>query len=137
MFVSFVDRRVLELLPEITNLPHIHVDPVMLVIYYSIMYHGCSLRASNITSHESLAYMNASYLGCLRAVPSWEREASGTMTDVIAALYTVSLDYPRSLYTTFSHVLRVAWLLSSSTTISPGDPSNTPANIVKFSTYIN
>ncbi|KAJ4015225.1 hypothetical protein NW752_006677 [Fusarium irregulare] len=88
MFVSFVDRRVLELLPEITNLPHIHVDPVMLVIYYSIMYHGCSLRASNITSHESLAYMNASYLGCLRAVPSWEREASGTMTDVIAALYT-------------------------------------------------
>lgn len=98
MFVSFVDRRVLELLPEITNLPHIHVDPVMLVIYYSIMYHGCSLRASNITSHDSLAYMNASYLGVLRAVPSWEREASGTMTDVIAALYTVSLNSTSTSY---------------------------------------
>jgi hypothetical protein len=93
MFVSFVDRRVLELLPDIITLPHIHVDPVMLVIYYSIMYHGCSLKASNTASHDSLAYMNASYLGCLRAVPNWEREASGTMTDLIAALYTVSL-YP-------------------------------------------
>ncbi|GKU06977.1 unnamed protein product [Fusarium langsethiae] len=87
MFVSFVDRRVLELLPEIINLPHIHVDPVMLVIYYSIMYHGCSLKASNTISHDSLTYVNASYLGCLRAVPSWELEASGTMTDLIAALY--------------------------------------------------
>ncbi|KAM0241728.1 hypothetical protein ACHAPO_001419 [Fusarium lateritium] len=87
MFVSFVDRRVLELLPDIIKLPHIHVDPVMLVIYYSIMYHGCSLKASNTTSHESLTYMNSSYLGCLRAVPSWELEASGTMTDLIAALY--------------------------------------------------
>lgn len=87
MFVSFVDRRVLELLPEISNLPHIHVDPVMLVIYYSIMYNGCSLKGSNTTSQESFAYMNASYLGCLRAVPSWEQEATGTITDLIAALY--------------------------------------------------
>ncbi|RGP63281.1 transcription factor [Fusarium longipes] len=91
MFFSFVDRRVLELLPDIITLPHIHVDPVMLVIYYSVMYHGCSLKASNTVSHDSLAYVNASYLGCLRAVPSWEREASGTMTDLIAALYTSRL----------------------------------------------
>ncbi|QPC72436.1 hypothetical protein HYE68_003188 [Fusarium pseudograminearum] len=87
MFVSFVDRRVLELLPDIINLPHIHVDPVMLVIYYSIMYNGCSLKGSNTTSQESFTYMNASYLGCLRAVPSWEQEATGTITDLIAALY--------------------------------------------------
>ncbi|KAG8667529.1 hypothetical protein FPOAC2_12697 [Fusarium poae] len=87
MFVSFVNRRVLDLLPDIINLPHIHVDPVMLVIYYSIMYHGCSLKASNTNSHDSLTYVNASYLGCLRAIPSWKQEASGTMTDLVAALY--------------------------------------------------
>ncbi|KAM0563014.1 hypothetical protein ACHAPJ_001857 [Fusarium lateritium] len=34
-----------------------------------------------------IGYMNASYLGCLRVIPSWEREASGTMTDLIAALF--------------------------------------------------
>ncbi|KAJ4266181.1 hypothetical protein NW762_004162 [Fusarium torreyae] len=87
MFLSLVDRRVIELLPEMISLPHIHVDPVILVIYYCIMYHGCSLRASNTTSTVGIGYMNASYLGCLRAIPSWEREASGTMTDLIAALF--------------------------------------------------
>ncbi|KAF4454965.1 transcription factor [Fusarium austroafricanum] len=88
MFLSFVDRRIIELIPEVINLPHIHIDPVILLIYYSMMYHGCSLKASNITSTASLGYMNASYLGCLRAIPSWEREASGTMPDLIAALFT-------------------------------------------------
>ncbi|KAF9760622.1 hypothetical protein IL306_004242 [Fusarium sp. DS 682] len=60
MFLSFVDRRIIELIPDIINLPHIHVDPVIMVIYFR----------------------------CLRAIPSWEREASGTMTDLIAALFT-------------------------------------------------
>ncbi|KAF4951301.1 hypothetical protein FSARC_12950 [Fusarium sarcochroum] len=87
MFLSLVDRRVIELLPEMINLPHIHVDPVILVIYYCIMYHGCGLRASNTTSTIGIGYMNASYLGCLRVIPSWERETSGTMTDLIAALF--------------------------------------------------
>ncbi|KAF4500914.1 transcription factor [Fusarium agapanthi] len=88
MFLGLLDRRIIDLIPDIINLPHIHVDPVILVIYYSIMYHGCSLKASNVASTSSLGYMNSSYLGCLRAVPSWEREASGTMTDLIAALFT-------------------------------------------------
>jgi hypothetical protein len=91
MFLGLLDRRIIDLIPDIINLPHIHVDPVILVIYYSIMYHGCSLKASNGASTSSLGYMNSSYLGCLRAVPSWEREASGTMTDLIAALFTVRL----------------------------------------------
>lgn len=91
MFISLVDKRIIEMLPDIINLPHIHVDPVILVIYYSVIYHGCCLKASNITSTDGLAYMNSSFLGCLRALPSWEREASGTMTDLIAALFTVGL----------------------------------------------
>ncbi|WZH41896.1 Zn2-C6 fungal-type domain-containing protein [Fusarium acuminatum] len=88
MFISLVDRRIIEMLPDIINLPYIHVDPVILVIYYSVIYHGCCLKASNITSTDGLGYMNSSFLGCLRALPSWEREASGTMTDLIAALFT-------------------------------------------------
>lgn len=103
MFVSFVDRRIFEVLPDIINLPHIHVDPVILVIYYSIIYHGCSLKASNVSSTGSVAYMNASYLGCLRAMPSWEREASGTMPDVIAALYIVSLYLSIYMFVASSH----------------------------------
>ncbi|KAM0251860.1 hypothetical protein ACHAP5_001523 [Fusarium lateritium] len=88
MFISLVNRRIIEMLPDIINLPHIHVDPVILVIYYSVIYHGCCVKASNVASTDGLAYMNSSFLGCLRVLPSWEREASGTMTDLIAALFT-------------------------------------------------
>ncbi|KAM0445491.1 hypothetical protein ACHAQK_001701 [Fusarium lateritium] len=88
MFISLVNRRIIEMLPDIINLPHIHVDPVILVIYYSVIYHGCCVKASNVASTDGLAYMKSSFLGCLRVLPSWEREASGTMTDLIAALFT-------------------------------------------------
>ncbi|KAF5658983.1 transcription factor [Fusarium heterosporum] len=88
MFISLVEKRTIEMLPDIINLPHIRVDPVILVIYYSVIYHGCCLKASNIISTDGLVYMNSSYLACLRVLPSWEREASGTMTDLIAALFT-------------------------------------------------
>ncbi|KAM5355177.1 hypothetical protein ACJ41O_001823 [Fusarium nematophilum] len=87
MFLSTVDRRLIELLPDIIDLPHIHIDPVILVMYYTILYHGCTLKASNMTSTVSIEYIRSTYLGCLRAIPSWEREASGTITDLIAALF--------------------------------------------------
>ncbi|KAM0330344.1 hypothetical protein ACHAPQ_006438 [Fusarium lateritium] len=76
MFISLVNRRIIEMLPDIINLPHIHVDPVILVIYYSVIYHGCCVKASNVASTDGLAYMKSSFLGCLRVLPSWEREAS-------------------------------------------------------------
>lgn len=86
MFLGLFERRVIQMIPDIIDLPHIHVDPVILVIYYTVMYHGCSLKASNISSVVGIDYMNASYLGCLRAIPLWEREASGSITDLLAAL---------------------------------------------------
>lgn len=90
LFSNIVDKRVLELIPSIIGLPHIHIDPVMLVIYYSIIYHGCTLIASNNSSSDRMEYFNASYLGCLRALPGWQREASGSLMDFVAALFVVS-----------------------------------------------
>ncbi|KPM45837.1 hypothetical protein AK830_g681 [Neonectria ditissima] len=87
MFLSFVDKRTIQLIPDIIGLPHIHIDPGILVIYYCILYHGCTLRASNESSNASMSYARLSYLACLRAIPGWQREATGTMTDLIAALF--------------------------------------------------
>lgn len=97
MFLGLFERRVIQMIPDIIDLPHIHVDPVILVIYYTVMYHGCSLKASNISSVVGIDYMNASYLGCLRAIPLWEREASGSITDLLAALCVVSYLFSPSL----------------------------------------
>ncbi|KAH7001282.1 hypothetical protein EDB80DRAFT_721918 [Ilyonectria destructans] len=87
MFLSFVDKRTIQLIPDIIGLPHIHVDPGILVIYYCILYHGCTLRASNESSNASMSYARLSYTACMRAIPGWQREATGTMTDLIAALF--------------------------------------------------
>lgn len=89
MFLSFVDKRTIQLIPDIIGLPHIHVDPGILVIYYCILYHGCTLRASNESSNASMSYARLSYAACMRAIPGWQREATGTMTDLIAALFLV------------------------------------------------
>ncbi|KAF7548553.1 hypothetical protein G7Z17_g6983 [Cylindrodendrum hubeiense] len=87
MFLSFVDKRTIQLIPDIVGLPHIHIDPGILVIYYCILYHGCTLRASNESSNASMSYARLTYLACMRAIPGWQREATGTMTDLIAALF--------------------------------------------------
>ncbi|KAI5467614.1 hypothetical protein BGZ63DRAFT_410533 [Mariannaea sp. PMI_226] len=93
MFQSLIDKRTIELIPDILGVPHIHIEPVILVIYYCILFHGCSLRASNESSHASLAYSRSCYLACLRAVPCWQRQATGTMTDLIASLFMTRVAY--------------------------------------------
>ncbi|KAH7155771.1 hypothetical protein B0J13DRAFT_546336 [Dactylonectria estremocensis] len=87
MFLSFVDKRTIQLIPDVLGLPHIHIDPGILVIYYCILYYGCTLRASNESSNASISYARLTYLACMRAIPGWQREATGTLTDLIAALF--------------------------------------------------
>ncbi|RBA18292.1 hypothetical protein FPRO05_10587 [Fusarium proliferatum] len=38
IFLSLVDRRVIELLPDMIGLPHIRLDPAILVVYYYILH---------------------------------------------------------------------------------------------------
>jgi hypothetical protein len=85
MFVSLIDRRLIELMPELTEMEHVHVDAAITLIYYTVLYHGCGIVAST-QSPENIRYYKAAYACCLRALPAWQRETSGTTTDLIAAL---------------------------------------------------
>lgn len=93
IFHGLINKKAIELIPDIIGISHIHIDPVILVIYYCILFHGCTLRASNEASNTSLTYARPCYIACLRAIPAWQRQATGTMTDLIAALFLTRVAY--------------------------------------------
>jgi hypothetical protein len=84
MFLSFVDRRLIDFMPDLVEMDHVHVDPAIMVVYYTILVQGCALVAAT-TSPSDMQYYNAAYISCIRAIPSWQQEASGTMIDLVAA----------------------------------------------------
>lgn len=89
MFNSLVNRKLINIIPDLLELPHVHLDPAILVVYYSILYHGCALVATFEASPDHLHYVRMLYLCCLRSLPLWQREATATATDFIAAAFMV------------------------------------------------
>lgn len=72
----------------IIDVPEISVDPAALILYYSILYHG-SLTILPETTPQVGDLAQAMYVHCLRAIPAWQKQASGTKTDVIIAILLV------------------------------------------------
>ncbi|KAI2896353.1 hypothetical protein CBS63078_5644 [Aspergillus niger] len=91
MFLTFINRNVLELMPDIVGLPYVHVDAAIIVVYYCVLYHGCSLPVKKpddaTTYFPGIRYSRRLYLCSLRSLPGWQREATGSMIDFIAALF--------------------------------------------------
>lgn len=89
MFVTTINETLMEAIPDLLELPHIHVNPAILVIYYCVLHHGCVFGPTIPGPHQAADYASALYVCCLRALPMWQREAAGTSTDLIAALLMV------------------------------------------------
>ncbi len=89
MFLSLVNRRLIQLIPDIIDLPHVHLDFSVQVLYYAILFHGATLNVSNTTRIRGQDYAKSCYLGALRALPQWKREATGSATDFVAGILMV------------------------------------------------
>lgn len=89
MFLSLVNRRLIELTPDIISQPHIHLDASLVILYYAILYIGSALNASIGSIEQQSGHPRLCYLACLRALNAWERDATGCTTDLIAALLMV------------------------------------------------
>ncbi|KAF7553332.1 hypothetical protein G7Z17_g3685 [Cylindrodendrum hubeiense] len=87
-FLSLIDAKLIRQIPDIIDSPFIHLDAAILVVYYGVLYHGCSLPTSLTNNPHHIQYARQVYLCCLRSLPNWQREASGTTTDFIAAMLT-------------------------------------------------
>lgn len=85
-FKDVFDLSILPIMPELVDSPHVQVDPVMRVIYYSALYFGLHRQGPRQVKGQA----QAAYYKCLEVVPPWLRTARGTVTDVYAACFTVS-----------------------------------------------
>lgn len=94
MFLSLINKRLVQLMPDLVGLPHVHLDFSIQVLYYAVLYHGCTLNASNTSKERGFSYAKSCYLGCLRALPGWRKEATGSTTDFVAALFLVRASPP-------------------------------------------
>lgn len=79
------------MIPDIIDLPHVHLDPVVLVFYFAILFIGCVFNANNdLHATQVSHYATSCYLACLRALPYWQREVQGSTLDFVAAMFMVS-----------------------------------------------
>lgn len=78
------------MIPEIIDLPHVHLDPVVLILYFAILYMGCVFNANNLHASQVSHYATSCYLACLRTLPHWQREVQGSTMEFVAALFMVS-----------------------------------------------
>lgn len=74
-------------------MPQVHLDASVLVTYYAILVRGCAIPDENATvlQHRERHLNSVRLYGlAIRALPAWQREATGTMHDFIAAVIMVS-----------------------------------------------
>jgi hypothetical protein len=87
IFPNLINEKLMMIIPDIIHEPHIQVDISLQVLYYVICYHGYMLAPS--TTRQEREYANSCYVGCMRAIPQWKREAKGSSTDFVASLLLV------------------------------------------------
>ncbi len=88
IFPSLINQKLLRMVPDLISEPHIHIDISMQILYYVVCFHGYMLATS--VSRQEREYANSCYVGCLRAIPQWKKEARGSTTDFAAAFLLVS-----------------------------------------------
>ncbi|KAI8711049.1 Zn(2)-C6 fungal-type domain-containing protein [Fusarium sp. LHS14.1] len=105
IFQDFINIKLMKLMPDIINMPEITIESATRILYYCMLYHG-SLMLPPETISQGGDLTEALYVYCLRALPAWQKQASGTKTDLIAsillmraALEQCDFDFGWSMYT--------------------------------------
>lgn len=90
IFLEFIDPKIFRLIPDIIDYPQIRIDAAMLVVYYCILYIGLYMADTPRRPETGLSYTQQLYVCCLRSLPGWQREATGTRMDFLAGIFIVS-----------------------------------------------
>lgn len=93
-FPSFINIKLMYLIPEISNMPEISLEPTVVVLYYSILYHGSmAIEDERDPQGGNLSQWISGC--CLRALPGWRERVLGTKADLITSILLVCV--PESL----------------------------------------
>lgn len=90
IFLEFIDPKMFRSIPDILDYPQIHIEAATLVVYYCILYFGLYMSKTTRRPGTGLSYTQQLYVCCLRSLPGWQREATGTRMDFLAGLFMVS-----------------------------------------------
>lgn len=82
------------MMPDMLSMRHVTLDPCILVLYYNILWRGCYILNTRSYQSPDRKYARQLYLCCLRAIPNWQQEATGSITDFIAAIFMVRRGQP-------------------------------------------
>jgi hypothetical protein len=91
LFVSLVDSELIMKLPDVINMPHVQLDVSILLVYYLLLYHGCSLEDDKSSASSDLA--SRLYLQCISILPQWLEKAADTTMYFVGALGMVCWDH--------------------------------------------
>lgn len=90
IFLEFIDPNLFRSIPDVIDYPQIHIEAATLVVYYCILYFGLYMADTPRPPVTGLSYTQQLYVCCLRSLPGWQREATGTRMDFLAGLFMVS-----------------------------------------------
>ncbi|KAH8172873.1 fungal specific transcription factor [Sarocladium implicatum] len=84
-----IDAKLLHLLPDLMQMEHVHVDACFLVVYYCVLWQGQFVldEVTGRLKEEDPRLRRNIYIGGLRVVSTWQRQASGSVTDFVAATF--------------------------------------------------
>lgn len=94
-FSKLIDRRLIEMMPYLVDMKCVHVDANMLLIYYCVLWYGSFCSGAKSFERPDSHFTEQVFTCCLRVIPIWQNEATGTIQDFIAAMFIVSIDLPR------------------------------------------
>ncbi|UPL03149.1 hypothetical protein LCI18_014083 [Fusarium solani-melongenae] len=88
MFLGFMDVKLIKLVPDLINMPDVTLKPAIHVLYHCILHYAACMPEHYGFQDENaeIDYPTLAYVGALRALPMWQREATGTKTDFAAAI---------------------------------------------------
>ncbi|KAE8327087.1 hypothetical protein BDV39DRAFT_193007 [Aspergillus sergii] len=84
---AMVDRKLIDMMPDLIGMDHVHFDASMLIIYYCILWQGLFFRKPTSCMSNDHHYARQVFICCKRTIPIWKQEATCTVTDFIAAMY--------------------------------------------------
>ncbi|KAI8716742.1 hypothetical protein NCS52_00968600 [Fusarium sp. LHS14.1] len=87
LFSSLIDRKLIEMIPDLLPMQDVKLEPSVVLIYFAILYHGCFLTDRRSYGGPHAKYARQLYLCCLRIIPFWQKRATGTLSDFIAAIF--------------------------------------------------
>ncbi|KAF5007864.1 hypothetical protein FDECE_5779 [Fusarium decemcellulare] len=85
IFQDFINMKLMYHVPEIIYMPEVSIDPSSIALYYTMLYHGCLVSSPELSDKDE-SLTQRIFLRCLRVMRKWQQQATGTKTDLVAAI---------------------------------------------------